>query len=205
MGETAADALRGMRASVIYEANGKLGDMSPAIRSMVEGAYLFGPAYTIKGWPGDGSAFLKGVTQAPPGSVLVIDAGGDELMGSWGGSATLAAINRGVSGVVTNGSVRDIAAIRRLGFPVFAAGHSVRGGVRHHPGWLGIPIAVGGVPVHPGDLVIGDEDGVVVVAQDRIESIVPAARSRLAMETESDARLRAGEAFAQVANLKGAD
>lgn len=194
--------LSGIRASTIYEANGKLGDMSPAIRQIVPGTSLIGPAYTVKGWPGDGSAFLQSVTEAPAGSVLVIDAGGDELLSSWGGSSTLAAISRGIVGVVTNGSVRDVRTIRELGFPVFAAGICVRGGVRNHPGWTGIPIAVGNVPVHAGDLVVGDDDGVVVVARDRIEAIIPAALKRQAFENEADDRLRQGADFAAVSQLK---
>jgi 4-hydroxy-4-methyl-2-oxoglutarate aldolase len=194
--------LRDLRAAVIYEANGKLGDMSPAIFSIVPGTRLFGRAYTVKGWPGDGSAFFRAVAEAPAGSVLVIDAGGDELLCSWGGSSTLAARNRGIAGVVTNGSVRDVQTIREIGFPVFAAGICVRGGVRHHPGWTGIPIAVGGVPVHPDDLVVGDDDGVVVVAAERIATIIPAALKRHAFEAEADARLRAGEDFATVSQPK---
>jgi 4-hydroxy-4-methyl-2-oxoglutarate aldolase len=195
--------LRGMRAATIYEAAGKIGDMAPGIRCLVPGTSLIGPAFTVKCWPGDGSAFLNAVGSVPPGWVMVIDGGDSERLGCWGGSATLAAHLRGIVGVVTNGSVRDMHIINELRFPVFAAGTSVRGGVRHHPGWTGIPIAVGGVPVHHGDLVVADDDGVVVVAAERVSAIIPAARARQAMEVEAEARLRAGADFAALINPSG--
>jgi 4-hydroxy-4-methyl-2-oxoglutarate aldolase len=198
---TEFEPLIGMRAATIYEAAGKIGDMAPSIRCCVPGTSLIGRAFTVKCWPGDGSAFLNAIGDVPPGWVMVIDGGDSERLGCWGGSATLAARQRGIAGVVTNGSVRDMHIISELRFPVFAAGTSVRGGVRHHPGWTGIPIAVGGVPVHHGDLVVADDDGVVVVPADRISAIIPAALARQAMEKETEAKLRAGGDFAQLANL----
>ena len=116
---------------------------------------MAGTAYTVKVVPGDTLAVLRAIAQAPSGIVLVIDAGGTDRITVWGGTSSLAAQRRGLAGMATNGSIRDVEEIQELGFPVFAAGVSVRGTVKSHPGWTGIPVSVGEVPVHPQGPVVG--------------------------------------------------
>ena len=189
------ERFRNLAASDVFEANGKTGDMSPAIRPIVEDARMAGPAFTVKCWPGDLSAMRRAVDEAPAGSVLVIDGGGTNRSTMWGGGATIVAQRRGIEGVVTNGAVRDVGQIRSLKFPVFCAGISVRGGVRHHEGWIGMPVSVGDVCVNPGDIVVADLDGVVVVCRDRAETVLAAA---IAYEREVQLReekLRAGAPY----------
>ena len=182
-------------ASTVYESNGKCGDMSPDIRALFEGARLAGPAFTVRCWPNDLSAMRKAVDLAPAGSVLVIDGGGQPGVTTWGGGASIAAQRRGIAGVVTNGCTRDSDQIRAMRFPVFCQGTSVRGGVRHHPGWLQVPIAVGGTVVNPGDWLVADGDGVVVIALDRLQSVREAALDKFRKEQAREERLRAGEAY----------
>lgn len=114
----------------------------------------------------------RAVDEALPRHVLVIDGGGTNRSTMWGGSAMIVAQRRGLEGVVTNGATRDVEQIRRLRFPVFCSGAFVRGGVRNHEGWVGVPVAVGDVCVNLGDLVIADLDGVVGIAKDRIEAVL---------------------------------
>lgn len=182
----------GLGAATVYEGAGKLGDMAPTIRPLFEGARLCGSAFTVKCFPGDLRAMTAAVDLAQPGDVLVIDGGGSDRVTTWGGAATVAAKRRGLAGVVTNGCVRDGEQIRSLGFPVFAAGHTVRGGLRNHAGWTAIPISVGDVVVQPGDLVIGDLDGVVVVAAERLADVLEKALARRQHEDEADRRLAEG-------------
>jgi 4-hydroxy-4-methyl-2-oxoglutarate aldolase len=182
----------------IYEAAGKLGDMEPTIRPIVPGARMVGPAFTVKCFIGDLKAVLRAIDLAHPGDVLVIDAGGSARATAWGGTSALAAKMRGLSGCVTNGAVRDLDELVEIGFPVFAAGVSVRGTVKLHPGWNSIMVCVGGVSVRPGDIVVGDADGVVVVPIEQAEDICAQAAMQRKKEREIERRLRAGESVTKI-------
>jgi len=192
---------RALRASTVYEGAGKCGDMGSEIRPVGEDTRIVAPAFTVRCWPGDGSAMMRAVDEAERGAVLVIDAGSSHSA-TWGGGATLAAIHRGLAGVVSNGSVRDVEQIHASRFPVFCTGISVRGGVRNHRGWTGIPIAVGGAVIHPGDLIVADIDGVVVVPQERAEETLLNALKRKAHEEESDRRLAEGTSYSVLTGIK---
>ena len=146
--------------------------MSGEVRPIVPGGRLAGPAFTVRCFPADMRAVVRAIDTARPGDVLVIDVGPQERTTTWGGTASLAARKRGLAGCVTNGAVRDVDEVIDVGLPVFATGVRPQGVLKNHPGWLGIPVAVGGVPVHAGDLVVGDADGVVVVSRDRLDDVL---------------------------------
>jgi 4-hydroxy-4-methyl-2-oxoglutarate aldolase len=184
--------------ATIYEAAGKWGDVEPSIRPIVDGVRLAGPAFTVKAMPGDNLVIFRAIDEAPPGSVLVIDAGGTDRATIWGGTSTIACVAKKIAGCATNAAVRDVAEIRALRFPVYAAGINVRGTVKSHPGWIQAAISLGGIPVKPGDLVIGDEDGLVIVAAERAQEIADKAMERRRAEEERDERLRRGETMKQV-------
>lgn len=188
-------------AATIYEAAGKLGDVAPTIRPLVDGLRLAGRAFTLKTMPCDNLAVLRAIDEAPRGSVLVIDAG--ETVGStiWGGSSTAACCAKGIAGCVTNASARDIDEVRRSRFPLYAAGICLRGTVKSHPGWLQIPISIGGAVVRPGDIVIGDDDGVVIVPAERAAEVASRAVERRREEQAKDRRIQAGESICSVLNL----
>lgn len=194
----ALEILQSMPAATVWEAAGKTGDMHPAIRAMVPGTRLAGPAFTVKIFPGETFGVLRAIDAAPAGSVIVVDCGGAERGVSWGGTSTIAAQLKGLAGCVTNGTVRDLAEIQAAKFPVFATGTSLRAGLRGHQGWVDISVSVGEVPVHPGDIVIGDLDGVVVVPADRVEEVAARAVERREQENAREARLRSGEPLAEV-------
>jgi 4-hydroxy-4-methyl-2-oxoglutarate aldolase len=187
--------------ATLYEAAGKTGDIGPIIRPIVPGARMAGVARTLRIWPGDTLGVLRMIDAVPARSVLVIDAGGADRAAVWGGTSALAAMARGVRGCVTNGSVRDVDEIVALGFPVFAAGISPRGTMKQHPGWAGGAISVGDCVVCEGDIVVGDTDGVVVIAGARALQVLPLAQVQAEREAERDRRVRAGESLASVLGL----
>jgi 4-hydroxy-4-methyl-2-oxoglutarate aldolase len=188
--------LASLPASTICEANEGLGALAPTIRSIRPGMRVAGPAFTVKIFPGDNLAVLHANGLAQPGDVLVIDAGRtDDTMVVWGASSTIAAQMRGIAGVVTNGAVRDLDEMIKVGLPIFAAGVCLRANAKNHPGWLNIPVTVGDVVIAPGDFVIGDSDGVVVVQKDRLFEVLRKALVQREAEKERDRRIRSGESI----------
>ena len=188
-------------AATWYEAAGKLGDMGPDIKPITPGVRLAGPAYTVKCFVGDTAAVLRALDAAPRGSVLVIDVGGTDRATAWGGTSSKVAARRGLAGCVTNGSVRDFDEVREIGLPVFAVGVSVRGTLKRHPGWTGGTVCVGGVPVSPGDWVVGDSDGVVVIPAARLREVADAVAEQLDRERGIDRRLEEGESLTEILGL----
>ncbi len=187
-------------AATVYEAVAGTSTLDPAIRPVWHGARLWGPAFTARCEPGDNLAIHHAVAAAPAGAVLVVDAGQD-LFGSWGEILTVAAQARGIVGLVIDGGIRDALAIERLAFPVFSRGFSVRGTTKRSLGAVNSPIDCGGVRVAPGDLVVGDEDGVVVVPAAAVSSVADAAARRVAREAAYLERLRAGETTLVILDL----
>jgi 4-hydroxy-4-methyl-2-oxoglutarate aldolase len=195
------EALKALPAAGLYEAAGKRGDMAPHIRALAGGKRVAGFAFTLRTLPGDNLGVFHAINQAQPGDVLVIDAGGTDRVTIWGGTSAIAAQAKGIAGCVTNASIRDVAEIEALGFPVFAAGTSVRGATKNHAGWMNVPVCVGDVTVNPGDFIVGDEDGVVVIAAADIETVINRAAELEGRHLLRDSRLRAGESIASVMEL----
>jgi regulator of RNase E activity RraA len=166
-----------------------------------EGARLAGPAVTVKLAPGladadHGRVHLgaRAIEQARPGSVIVVDNGGRTEMGGWGGLLSLAAARSGVAGVVLDGACRDVDEARVLGFPVFARCAVPRTARRRvFEESTGHPVTLGGVSVSPGDFVLADGSGVVVVPRSRALDVIAEAERLNAREQEMAARLEAGE------------
>jgi 4-hydroxy-4-methyl-2-oxoglutarate aldolase len=151
-----------------------------------------GPAYPVRCTPGDNLAIHVAVTQAPAGSVLVVDVGQVPDRGYWGEVLTTGALARGLAGLVIDGGVRDVAALERLGFPAFSATIALPGATKHSRGAVGVTTTVAGVPVRVGDWVVGDVDGVVVVPGDALTETVAAGQRRVEAETGYFAALRDG-------------
>jgi regulator of RNase E activity RraA len=128
--------------------------------------YMAGPAFTVRTHPSDNLMVHKAIDMAQPGDVIVVEAGGDMSHAILGELMCLYAKSRGIKGFVVDGPVRDGVAIKQMGYPVFAKGLSPRGPYKEGPGEINVPISCGGMPVSPGDLVIGDSDGVVVVPRE---------------------------------------
>lgn len=141
----------------------------------VDGCRMAGTALTVRTRPGDNLAVHKALDLARPGDVLVVDARGEVVNAIVGELMTSYAASRGIAGMVIDGAVRDVAEISAGGLPVYSRGVSHLGPYKSGPGEIHGAISVGGIPVHDGDVVVGDHDGVVVIPAARAESVVAAA------------------------------
>ena len=163
------------------------------LRPMHKSGQMAGPALTVKSRPGANLMLHKAIDMAEPGDIIVCDAGGD-LTNSLMGELMLAhAIKRGVGGFVLDGAVRDVEAVLEVNLPVFAAGVSHRGPYKDGPGEINVSVAIDGMVIEPGDLVIGDWDGVLSIPLDDVESILKETNEKQAAEAVDMAKIEAGE------------
>ena len=163
------------------------------LRPMHKSGQMAGPALTVKSRPGDNLMLHKAIDMAEPGDIIVCDAGGD-LTNSLMGELMLAhAIKRGVGGFVLDGAVRDVEAFLDVNLPVFAAGVSHRGPYKDGPGEINVSVAIDGMVIEAGDLVIGDWDGVLSIPLDDVDSILKKTNEKQAAEAVDMAKIEAGE------------
>jgi regulator of RNase E activity RraA len=153
------------------------------IRPLHGDAPMAGRALTVQTRPGDNLFVHKAIDIAEPGDVLVVDAGGETTNSIVGEIMMLIARRNGATGFVIDGVVRDIAAFRAAGFPVFARGVNHRGPYKDGPGRINVPVRIGQMVVHPGDLVLGDPDGLLTLRPDEAEDVIGKAEAQLAKET----------------------
>lgn len=165
--------------TAVSDATGGHTNLRSDIKPLVDHFKLAGRAVTVRLPDGENGAVLEAIRAANEGDILVIDAKGNTNRAVAGDFVISLAKGIGVQGFVVDGVIRDIAAIRELDFPVFSLGTTVAAGNKNGGGKVNIPISIGGVTVHPGDYIIGDVDGVVVVPQEDVERIVMAAEAKL--------------------------
>lgn len=175
--------------------------MAGAIKPVRPGMKLVGQARTVQSMVGDNSISHVAAALARPGEVLVIASGGFLDAAVWGGVATRAAMARELAGVVIDGAVRDVAELRELGFPVYARGVVPAGPHKGFGGVIDGPIACAGCPVKPGDVVLGDDDGVVVVPLERQAAILEAGQAKLKEEERWLEAIAAGRSMTEVHGL----
>ncbi|HJO38556.1 MAG: RraA family protein [Vicinamibacterales bacterium] len=190
--------------ATLHEAASQVGALPAAIKPVATSMRLYGPACTVAGAPGDNLWLHRAMAQAKPGDVLVATVAGAYEFGYWGGIMTTAAIAGGLGGLVIDGCVRDGDELAASGFPVFARGRAIRGTakVADAPGSINEPVVVGDVTVAPGDLVVGDADGVVVLARDSVGDVLAAARTRDKKEASIADALRQGRTTLDVYGWK---
>ena len=151
---------------------GSMVAMQPAIHSMVPGCKMVGRAFTVKAYPGSILTVHKALYLASPGDVLVVDGEGDSGAGALMGEImALECQVKGFAGAVIDGAVRDVPGLVELGFPVFARTGTPRVGTNRRLGQTQVPVSCGGIVVRPGDLVVGDDNGVVAIPADRLEGL----------------------------------
>lgn len=177
--------------------------MHPRMKSIWPGARLAAPAFTVRCEPGDNLAVHVGVAEAPEGHALVVDCSAGPERGYWGEVLTTAAEVADLPGLVIDGSVRDTTALAAHGFPVFATGIALTGATKVAGGAVGEPVVVGDVEVRPGDWVVGDDDGVVVVRAEDLAHVLDAAAQRLERERMLFADLKAGDTTLDLLGLDG--
>jgi len=185
--------------STLVECMGKKGQMCYAIKPIDSGMKVCGPAVTVDCPVGDNLTLHKAIEIAGKGDVLAVNAKGyKDAGGMWGEIMTIAAQVRGIAGIVIDGAVRDTRAIRELRFPTFASSVSPGGTVKESLGNINTSIVCGGVAVNPGDIVVGDADGVVVIPSRITDDILSKAQERDESEISVKKRLRAGETTMQI-------
>lgn len=162
------------------------------LRPMHDGTVLAGPALTVRTRPGDNLLVHKALELAQPGDVVVVDAGGDLTNAIIGEIMTTYAQTRGLAGIVINGAIRDCGAIRRGSLPVYAAGITHRGPYKDGPGEINTVIALDGMTITPGDLILGDEDGLLCVPYEQVDAIYAAATAKMEVEARMMAQIAAG-------------
>jgi RraA family protein len=162
------------------------------LRPMHKEGKLYGPAFTVRSAAGDNLLVHKALDTAQKGDVIVVDAGGWLDNAIIGELMAARAKQRGIAGLVIWGAIRDSAEIGAGSYPIYAAGVTHRGPYKNGPGEINVPVVVGGMPVNPGDIIVGDADGLVAVPQEMAERVLASAKSILEKETASIKQILAG-------------
>ncbi|HYF93782.1 MAG TPA: RraA family protein [Symbiobacteriaceae bacterium] len=183
------------------DALAKTQTMDAGMKCITPGKTVIGPAYTVEAYPTGIITCHKALGEVPAGCVLVIDGQGDPNGAMWGELTSMEAMQKGVLGVVVDGAVRDVASVRELGFPVWARHITPRVGSNRTVGTTGGTVVCGGVAVRTGDLIVADDDGVVVVPQERIAEIVAKTEAIEVKEVDMAAKVKAGGHIADMIGM----
>ncbi len=179
--------------ATVHEAMDRTGLVGPGIRPIKDGTRIAGTAVTVLCHPGDNLMIHAAVEQCREGDVLVVTTTSPSVDGAFGELFATALQARGVRGLVTTTGVRDVADLRAMGFPVWAAAVFAQGTVKATPGSVNVPIVVGGVTVEPGDVIVADDDGALRVPRTHAERVLAAADARATKEESDRQAYRSGE------------
>ena len=181
--------------SILADVAGRRGAMDGRIAALSPAMRVCGPAFTIEVRPGDNLMIHAAMAMARPGDVLVIDGKADRTCALMGSIMLNACKKLGLAGVVLDASIRDTEELVELGFPVWSVGANPNGPTKYVPGRINWPISCGGVTVNPGDLIVGDADGVTVVEREKVASLLPLASKKVADERQRIAEITGGGAI----------
>lgn len=190
--ETVIQGFSEIAVATVYEASGRKGDVDCRIKPIQKGLNICGPALTVQCHPRDNLMLHKALEVAQPGDIIVASTSGHYDAGYWGDLMATSAIARKVGGLAIDGCIRDSREICQTGWPVFSRGICITGTVKNTLGTVGHPIIFGGAPVRSGDLILGDDDGMVVVARERFDEVLEKARDRVGKEVEKAKQLMSG-------------
>ena len=188
-----ANALGAYGVATVHEALGRTGYLGPSIRPAWPGARIGGTAVTALCWPGDNLMIHVAVEQCRAGDVLVVATNSPNQDGLFGELFATALSHRGVRGVILACGVRDVAELHEMRFPVWSSAVSAQGGVKETPGSVNLPVRVGGQLIHPGDVIVADDDGVACVPRADVPLVLTAAQARETKEAASRAAFQRGQ------------
>ena len=189
----AIGTMAGLGVSTVHEALGRSGLMKPYLRPIWAGAQIAGPAVTVLAQPGDNWMIHVAVEQCQKGDIMVVGCTADNTDGMFGELLATALVARGVKGLIIDAGCRDVKALHEMGFPVWSKAISAKGTVKATLGAVNVPVVCAGVNVDPGDLVVADDDGVVIVPKMLAVEVAQKAQKRHDDEDVKRKRLAAGE------------
>lgn len=195
-------ALRAAGVATAHEAAGRVGLLGPAIQPRQAGSGIAGPAITVSCHPGDNLMIHAAVEVCRPGDVLVVTTTSRSTDGMFGDLLATSLLSRGVLGLVIDAGVRDVATLRRIGFPVWSRAVHAQGTVKASPGSVNVPIVVDGQLVRPGDVVVADDDGVLALPSAEAAAVAVAAAARIAREAAKREALATGALGVDLDNLR---
>lgn len=195
------DKFRGLSTATVHEASGRKGAVDCDIKPITKGVRICGPAFTVQCHPGDNLMLHKALEKAQPGDVVVASVGGYYEAGYWGALMATSALARSLGGLAIDGCVRDSAEMIDMGFPVFCRGFCIRGTTKAILGLINYPTLFGGVLVNPGDLILGDDDGIVIVDRNKCETILEESIKRKDLEHAKSAQLKTGVSSVEINKL----
>lgn len=195
-------AYKKLDVSTIYEAQGKQGILSPKLKPILSNTMIVGPAVTVICPAGDNLMIHAAIEVCKPGDILIITTEGEGLAGMIGELIVTALMKKGVQGVIMDSGIRDVRQIRDLGFPIWTREVLSQGTNKIKGGWVNAPAICGGVSIAPGDVVMADDDGIVVVKKEDLESTLELSMARLAKEAGTIEKIESGQISLDFYNLR---
>ncbi|MFK0120467.1 4-carboxy-4-hydroxy-2-oxoadipate aldolase/oxaloacetate decarboxylase [Streptomyces sp. NPDC090994] len=187
------EALSGYGVATVSEAMGRTGLLGPHLRPIQQDTRIAGTAVTVLSWPGDNLMIHAAVEQCGEGDILVVTTTSPSTDGLFGELFATALRQRGVRGLIINTGVRDTSELREMGFPAWSAAVSAQGTVKATGGSVNVPVVIGGQVIHPGDVIVADDDGVVVVPREKARQTAEASRAREEKEAATRAAFLEGQ------------
>lgn len=196
------EQFRAMSAATVHEASGRKGAVDCGIKPIARGVRICGPAFTVQCHPRDNLMLHKALEKAQPGDVIVASVGGYYEAGYWGALMAISGMTKKLEGLAIDGCIRDSEEIIGMGFPVFCRGFCIRGTTKTGLDLINHPNLFGGIMVNPGDLILGDDDGIVVVDRRSCEVVLEKSIQRVEAEKTKSAQLKAGTTSVELNKLE---